>query len=189
VLDLLDPNDRPGEGGTTYVVEPGSPKYDKIASAAVIACMPISPSRDLGLGLPGESQGAAEIIKALYQAMVPGSDQNPRIPRRLENKLAYALQATQVEVRFYHTHRYPEPPLVSYPHLDDDLTDFTVEFMPNEIGWQDLITVTVRSTIGEVGLGRSGCRQRAGKWLHRGVRGFLQCPISGHIMAAPDGGP
>jgi len=144
VLDPLDPNSRPGEGGTTYIVEPGSPKYDKIASAAVIACMPISPSRDLGLGLPGESPGAAEVIKALYQAMVPGSDQNPRVPRRLENKLAYALQATQIEIRFYHTNRYPEPPLVAYPHLDDDPTDFTVEFMPNELGWQDPITVKVK---------------------------------------------
>jgi len=144
MLDPLDPNYRPGEGGMTFVVQPGSRKYDKIASAAVMACMPISPSRDLGLGLPGESQGAAEIIKALYHTMAPGSDQNPRVPRRLENKLAYALEATEIEIRFYHTNRYPEPPLIPYPHLDDDLTDFTVEFMPNELGWQDPITVKVK---------------------------------------------
>jgi hypothetical protein len=144
VLDPLDEDYGPGEGGVTYIVEPGSPKYEKIASAAVMACMSVCPSRDLGLALPGENQGTAEIVKLLYQAMAPGFEQNPRIPRRLENKLAYALQATQVEVRFYHTHSYPEPPLVPYPHLDDDLRDLTVEFMPNELGWQDSITVTVK---------------------------------------------
>lgn len=144
IRDPLDPNYGPGEGGTTYLVEPGGPKYDKIATAAVMACMPICPSRDLGLGLPGESQAAAEIIKVLYRSMVPGSEQNARIPRRLENKLAYALQATQIEIRFYHTNRYPEPPLVPYPHLDDTPQDFTVEFMSNELGWQDPITVKVK---------------------------------------------
>ena len=49
MLDPLDPNYGPGEGGMTYIIQPGSPKYDKIASAAVMACMSISPSRDLGL--------------------------------------------------------------------------------------------------------------------------------------------
>ena len=63
---------------------------------------------------------------------------------RLENKLAYALEATQIEIRFYHTHRYPEPPLVPYPDLDDNRNDFTVEFMSNELGWQDPITVKVK---------------------------------------------
>jgi hypothetical protein len=144
ILDPLDPNYGPGEGGTTYLVEPGSAKYSKIASAAVLACMPISPSRDLGLSPPGENQAAAEIIKALYQSMAPASGQNARIPRRLENKLAYALEATQIEIRFYHTQRYPEPPLVPYPPLDDDGSDFTVEFMANELGWQDPITVKVK---------------------------------------------
>ena len=144
ILDPLDPYYGPGEGGMTYVVAPGGPKYDKIATAAVMACMPISPSRDLGLSLPGESQTAAEIIRALYQSMVPESREIARVPRRLENKLAYALRATETEIRFYHTHRYPEPPLVSYPHLDNDLRDFIVEFMHNELGWQDAITVKVK---------------------------------------------
>ena len=145
ILDPLDPNYGPGEGGTTYLVEPGGPKYNKIATAALMACMPICPSRDLGLGLPGESQAAGEIIKTLYRSMVPGSEENARIPRRLENKLAYALEATQIEIRFYHTNRYPEPPLVPYPHLDDDPHDFILEFSPNrELGWQDPITVTVK---------------------------------------------
>ena len=42
----------PSSGGMTYLVDPGSPKYQKIASAAVLACVPISPSRSVGLGAP-----------------------------------------------------------------------------------------------------------------------------------------
>lgn len=144
ILDASDPDFGPAEGGLTYVVAPGSPKYRKIASAAVMACAPICPSRDLGLGLSTEGLQAAEIVKSLYGSMVPGSELNARIPRRLENKLAYAETATQVEVRFFHSNAYPEPPLVMYPHLDENPYDPVIEYMPNELGWQDPITVTVK---------------------------------------------
>ena len=144
VLDPTDPDYGPAEGGVTYVVVPGSPKYQKIERAAAMACAPISPSRNLGLSLSGEGQGAAEILKSLYGSMVPGSGENARIPRRLENKLAYATRATQVELRFFHTNRYPEVPLVPYPHLDDDPSDMVVEYMFNELAWLDSITVTVK---------------------------------------------
>ena len=82
--------------------QPGSPKYDKIASAAVMACMPISPSRDVGARLSGQGATAADILKAAYAALAPGSSANPAIPRRIENKLAYAMANTTVEMRFYH---------------------------------------------------------------------------------------
>jgi len=144
ILDPTDPGYGPTEGGVTYVVVPGSPKYRKIECAAAMACAPICPSRDLGLSLSGEGQAAAEVVKRLYSSMVPGSDENARIPRRVENKLAYAIRATEVEVRFYHTDRYPEVPLVSYPHLDDDPVDPPVEYMFNELGWLDPITVKVK---------------------------------------------
>ena len=144
ILDPSDPDYGPTEGGLTYVVVPGSPKYEKIELAAAMACAPICPSRDLGLGLSGDGQAAAETVKALYGSMVPGADENARIPRRLENKLAYAARATQVEVRFFHTNRYPEVPLVPYPHLDDDPSDLVVEYMFNELAWLDSITVTVK---------------------------------------------
>jgi len=120
----------------TYVVEPGSPKYDKIASAAALACMPVCPSRDLGLGLGGWGSEGADVIKRLYGAMVPGSQANTRIPRRLENKLAYALRATQVEMRF--RHKNSEPPIATYWLLYDES-----EYRFNELGWQDQITVKV----------------------------------------------
>ena len=137
VFDPDDPNFGPAEGGMTFIVEPGSPKYDKIASAAVLACAPISPSRDLGLELPGDGSAAAEILKSAYEAMVPDAGQNARIPVRLENKLAYAMHNTDVKIRFYH--KNSEPPLVTYFHNPD-----IGEFYFNELGWQDQITVTVK---------------------------------------------
>jgi hypothetical protein len=144
ILDPADPDYGPGEGGVTFVVVPGSPKHWKIELAAAMACAPICPSRDLGIDLSGEGQAVADTMKAFYGAMVPGSEQNARIPRRLENKLAYATRATEVEVRFFHTNRYPEVPLVPYPHLDDDRSDMRVEYMFNELAWLDPITVTVK---------------------------------------------
>jgi hypothetical protein len=137
ILDPLDPDYGPAAGGVTYVVAPGSPKYEKIASAAVLGCMPISPSRDLGLSAPRSGSLAAEIIKGAYGSMAPGSAANAMIPARLENKLAYAMQNTTVEIRFYH--KNSEPPLVQY-FLPDDHG----EFYFNQLGWQDPITVTVR---------------------------------------------
>jgi len=140
VLPVLDPNDPdygPSDGGVTYRVEPGSRKHQKIASAAMLACMPICPSRDLGLDLPGRGPVMADVLKTAYAAMDADSLGNSRIPTRLENKLAYAMQNTDVEVRFFHKNR--EPPLVTHfiPHDPE-------EFRFNELGWQDLITVTVK---------------------------------------------
>jgi hypothetical protein len=144
ILDPSHPDYGPAEGGVTYVVVPGSPKYRKIERAAVMACAAISPSRDLGRGLSSEGRAVADVVQSLYGSMVPDADQNARIPRRLENKLAYAAQATEVEVRFFHANCYPEVPLVPYPHLDDDPSDLTVEYMFNELGWLDPVTVTVK---------------------------------------------
>lgn len=139
VFPILDPDDEnygPAEGGVTYLVEPGGGKFEKISSAAVLACAPICPSRDLELDTREETASAAEIIKSVYDSLVPSSDLNERIPRRLENKLAYAKQSTKVEIRFFHPNS--EPPLVTY-FLPDDIGTFYF----NELGWQDPITVTV----------------------------------------------
>jgi len=143
VVPILDPTDEnygPAEGGMTYVVTPGSAKYEKIASAAVLACMPICPSRNLGLQLPPPGGPTAEVLKAVYNAMAPASQQNTAIPKRIRRKLAYALQNTTVVLRFYHKNR--EPPLVTYFIPPD-----TGEFYFNQVGWQDPITVTVEHNL------------------------------------------
>ena len=141
ILDPADENYGPVEGGMTYVIAPGSLKYEKITSAAVLACMPISPSRNVGLEVPPQGSVASGIIKEAYRWMVPSSQANARIPVRLENKLAYAMHNTTVGIRFFH--KNTEPPLVAY-YLAPDFGEF---YFGHQLGWQDQITVTVRHNL------------------------------------------
>jgi len=143
----------PSSGGLTYKIEPGSPKFDKIASAAILACVPISPSRNLGLQAPTAARMEA-VLKSAYGAMSPSSASNGQIGPRLDNKLAYAMQNTDVQIRFFHKNQ--EPPLETYDEgsyyyypvsRDTQIWDYVPddfgEFNFNEVGWQDTITVTV----------------------------------------------
>ncbi len=137
VFPELDPTAAdygPAQGGLTYLLTPGSPKYSKIVSAAVLACVPIAPSRDLQLSLPADGQAMLPALQAAYGSMVSSSASNGAINGRIAHKLAYALAATKVEVRFYHPNF--EPPLICYNPPQG-------EFQPNELGWQDQVTVKV----------------------------------------------
>jgi hypothetical protein len=125
----------PSGGGLTYIIQPGSPKFNKIASAAILACVPISPSRDLGLGAPTATQ-MDTVLKGAYSTLAPASTSNGQIGPRLDHKLAYAIANTDVQIRFYHKNQ--EPPLETYGEPED-----LGEFYFNEVGWQDQITVTV----------------------------------------------
>jgi hypothetical protein len=157
VLDPASPAYGPAEGGLTYVVSPGGPKYGRITTAAVLACMPVSPSRDYGIPLPGNTSAAAGVLQAAYAAMVPESGGNSRIPQRLENKLAYAIHNTEVEIRFYH--KNAEPPLEVTYFLPPDIAEFRF----NELGWQDVITVKVKHNLALLpGPGRMLIRYVAG---------------------------
>ena len=126
----------PASGGVAYIMEPGSPKYNKILAAAVLACMPISPSRAVVGVAAGGGSLSPDAIHALYASLAPSSQSNSRVPQRLDNKLAYSLANTSIEMRFYHSNQ--EPPLVTYLLPDDP-----AGFRSNELGWQDQITVTV----------------------------------------------
>ncbi len=127
--------DGPSEGGLTFIIAPEGYKYERIRAAAVLACVPISPSRDLGLAVPGRLAVTADTLRYAY-ARLATRRQSAASMRRLENKLAYADLGTDIEVRFFHSNR--EPPLVQH-WLDPDVEEFAF----NEIGWQDQITVTV----------------------------------------------
>lgn len=143
---------QPESGGLTYVLGGGGLKYDKITTAARLACLPICPSRNLGLSLPPEAATAQSLLKNLYQTLAP---QTSLADSRLRNKLAYAIQYTNLEVRFYHHNS--EPPLMSLlggpwgrdyndsrPAPGSDNGPGSEEFWPGqEIGWQDPVTVTV----------------------------------------------
>jgi hypothetical protein len=142
----------PGSGGLTYKIAPGSPKFNKIAAAAILACVPISPSRDLGLPAPTTQMDS--VLKNAYGTLSPSSGSNGAIGPRLDHKLAYAIENTDVQIRFYHKNQ--EPPLEPYDEgsyyyyvipPDTWIWDFVPydgdEYRFNEVGWQDPITVTV----------------------------------------------
>ncbi len=127
-------NPIPGNGDQ-YTIMPGSPKYQKIEMAAVFACMPLAPSRDLGLVADGAERDA---LHKIYQGVDPAYETNSRIPARIDNKFAYSRQATRIRLQFLHKDDGIEPPLAQWLVPPDIL-----EFYPNEVGWQDPIQVTV----------------------------------------------
>jgi hypothetical protein len=128
-----------GEDGNIYgeyEVEPEGPKFRKIHFAAAMACLPICPSRNVGQPREHPGNTAADALIRAYRAQTPGATANPRIPRRIRNKLAYALNSTRVRILI--RHKDEEPRL--FPH---GLAPYPEEFTGNEIGWQDQIVVTV----------------------------------------------
>ncbi len=121
--------------GEQYTIVPGSPKYQKIEMAAVLACMPLAPSRDLGLAVDGPERDA---LHRIYRGLDPAYETNSRIPARIDNKFAYAREATRIKLSFLHKDDGIEPPLAPWMVPPD-----IFEFYPNEVGWQDPIQVTV----------------------------------------------
>jgi Flp pilus assembly protein TadG len=174
VMPTTDPtaaNYGPSSGGMSYLVTPAeastgtdptgvgfsdssmTPKLCKILSAAVLGCLPMAPSRNVGLSPPGNMGGyiSSTSLSAAYDGMVTHPTGNPANDSRLQNKLAWAGNHTRIEIRFYHQNQQYEPPLgcemgepygTLFPNqfLNDP---YPYEFATNEIGWQDTLTVTV----------------------------------------------
>jgi hypothetical protein len=128
----------PGQGGTIYRINSPTPKLQRIQTAAVLACLPVCPSRNVGIG--GQASAAGATIERLYARLAPKAAVNPQVNVRLRNKLVYSQAATSVEVTFLH--RDDEPPLG--PYLVRMLEGPDLErFYFWEVGWQDPITVKV----------------------------------------------
>ena len=141
------------EGANTYVWEcyaggsgAGSAfrsvKYEKVFAAAAMACVPLAPSRDLGNENTLYTGPIVETAKSLYRTMVPGSQSNQRIPKRLENKIAYSFGNTAVRLAYVDKDSLQGPTYkVNFvPGLDGQPIYTPIE---NEVGWQDPLTVTV----------------------------------------------
>ena len=127
---------------------PPSWKCQKIWSAAVMACYPIAPSHQyLSAGAAqSASSGMAQTTIQLYQTLVPAAGSNARIPQRIMNKAAYAAEHTSIQISgFDYDDSSSAPglhsPAASYNPIDDPSPN--VRWNPNEIGWQDPITVKV----------------------------------------------
>jgi hypothetical protein len=112
------------------------PKCGKIHFAAAMACMPICPSRNLHSPQTDPGNAAAAAFIRMYHIYAPDSVNNLRIPHRIRNKLAYALNNTRLRLRI--RHKDEEPELAQHHRRP-----YAEEFTSNEIGWQDQILVTV----------------------------------------------
>lgn len=135
------------EEGSHYQIFPSGDKFQEINQAAVLAVMPLGPSRDLGYTMDGYGQQSANALINLYAGLDSDSLSNSLIPTRLWNKLAYSYQNTFVEVDFWHRvgphFDYQDPPL-QYEYL---IRPYPDEYYDNELGWQDHITATVSYNI------------------------------------------
>ncbi len=126
-------------------------KHSKLLTAAALACAPIAPSRDLGFqGVAAESDASRviEAAKVVYQNLDPNSESNTRIPRRIENKIAYALANTEVRIVFKEEdtdrREYPTYNPNRYVQIvTEGGTRFTRVWNPNEVEWQNGIEVII----------------------------------------------
>jgi hypothetical protein len=117
-------------------------KYDRIWRAAVLACVPISPSRDALNGQGAGVLGGTDIDEGLerfYPAFDQSSQTNPRIATRLDNKAAYSMLATSVRLTFEDRNSEPREGTLTYNPIGHPIVDYHAP----EVGWQDPITVTV----------------------------------------------
>lgn len=135
----------------------GSLKFNKIQQAIVLACAPISPSRDLTdrrQSVPQWVANAQSATARLYQQLAPATQNNSRIPIRLQTKLAYAYHNTQVIVEWKEG-QHPEKDVETGPTynprgtVDPDVppertTEGEMGWYRQEVGWQDAVTVHVR---------------------------------------------
>ncbi len=126
-----------GRTYSVYAVQPEGAKFNKIHLAAATACMPLCPSRNVGVARTHPGNAAAMSLQKAYVAMAPSSAANTRVPARLENKLAYALENTDVRVEIRHK---GEEPALQVRH---DRGPYHDEYLPNEVGWQDQLVVSV----------------------------------------------
>lgn len=136
-----------GQYVTTLLIDDlaraNSPKLRRIRMAAVMGCAPASPSQDLGL-VPAtqEANEASFVVQNLYPTMVPSSAGNSRTLPRLRNKIAYSDRHTLVVLEWRDTGNNTVRGPSYNPRAHED-TAAVPRHNPNEVGWQDGITVYV----------------------------------------------
>ncbi len=122
-----------------------STKLRKIRTAVLQAAAPMCPSRDVGARFTTpELHWIIPATQQLYAALAPQSRSNSRIPLRIANKLAYADAATQVFVQWRDGRNPVGRDSMDYRAYNvRNHTDPHVHFHPQEVGWQDPVTVYV----------------------------------------------
>lgn len=128
-----------------------SAKFANTYTAAFMSCAAISPSRDLGYTNALQNSAVTDSAIQLYSALVPAAADNGKIPDRIANKIAYATQNTAVRIEFIDKNTRTGPtynPRVAVRDDDGNILynddgGVTRDWNPQELGWQDPITVTV----------------------------------------------
>lgn len=127
-------------------------KLLKVWSAAAQACAPISPSGRIYTASTNDP--VAQDWRTLYSTLVPSSSSNPKIADRLANKLNYSRRNTVIRLQGLHKddpwgpkYNGPSgvPNLRQNPDNPDD--DWHVPPDPNELGWEDPLTLTVQHNL------------------------------------------
>lgn len=121
----------------------GSAKLEKIFAAAVLACVPIAPSRPLASVDRSllDSVRANDVMREVYARLAPSSTSNSRIGQRIDNKLAYSLQNTRITLYFEDKNSATSP--TYNPQGHDWGAQPQYAYYPNEVGWEDPVTITV----------------------------------------------
>jgi hypothetical protein len=139
----------------------GNRKYSEIWTAAALACVTISPSRNVPSAQANSStdaQSTAGSLLVVVQALDSSSAQNRRLGARLRNKVAYSFANTTVDLRFEDRSSIATSDgIATYNPLGHP----TVAYDRSEVGWQDPIEVTVRH--------RFALLPGPGRWLAAGV--------------------
>jgi hypothetical protein len=171
-------------------------KFHKVALAATIPCLTISPSRDLNSGaqLPAGLNPTYDALLKLYPLMNPNARGNGRIPQRLKNKLAYSARFTRVSLEW-----------LEVPHPGKDV-DVSPSYNPrnhplsgsldgaawnaNEVGFRDPVTVHVTHSFALLpGIGRilkMGMVWRDGDWTNKNQDDSVASKISRQSQSRSD---
>jgi hypothetical protein len=137
-------------------------KYNKIWSAAALACLPIAPSKQYlkASALQSFNSNLGNTTAMMYRSMVPKAANDPVITKRILNKNYYACEHTWIMVSGadYGTVVGGQVQLIGgQPQIiggqlvgnalvgrtPNPIGHPTVQHRTNEIGWQDPITVQV----------------------------------------------
>jgi hypothetical protein len=182
-LRSITPNDVTGGAATL------SPKAVQVYRAAALACVPIAPSRDLGLA--NGNDPTTQSLLAMFSAYSTSGQTNSRLPMRLANKWAYASHATMVQMSTFHrqfgtaqSSYQNEPPL--WDSNPFDLEDYYQPVV--ELDWRDEITVTVTHNFALLpGPGR--LLAKSGSTVSRigQISGVYYVPLSASATTVPEG--
>lgn len=135
---------------------PSEQKYNKIGTAAMLACASLSPAYNLER--PPKLTPIVTAAQTLYPALVPGSFNYPRIRNLIAKKISYSARNTQIAISgidrnmlVQGSQGHARPTYNPYPGhnvLQPDpqtgkMTAVWIPWNPHEIGWEDPVTVTV----------------------------------------------